>query len=87
MAEIYQEGERIETLDLGNDQTVLVTGKYHNTVTVSGGKVSITASDCPGEDCVHSGAIDAPGRSIVCLPNAVEVRVVGASSAVDFVVG
>lgn len=87
VAEIYQAGERIETLDLREDQTVLVTGKYHNTVTVSGGKVSITASDCPGEDCVHSGAIDAPGRSIVCLPNAVEVRVVGAASDVDFVVG
>ena len=87
MVEIYQEGVRIKTLDLSKDQTLTVDGKYQNTVTVSGGKVSITASDCPGEDCVHSGAIHAPGRSIVCLPNGVEVRVVGQSADVDFVVG
>lgn len=87
VAEIYLDGERIETLDLSKDQMVSIDGNYHNTVTVSGGKVAITASDCPGEDCVHSGAITAPGRSIVCLPNGVEVRVVGQSADVDFVVG
>ena len=87
VAEIYQDGQRIMILDLSKDQTVSVDGRYHNTVAVSGGKVAITASDCPGEDCVHSGAIHAPGRSIVCLPNAVEVRVVGQSADVDFVVG
>ena len=87
VAEIYLDGERIETLDLNKDQMVSIDGNYHNTVTVSGGKVAITASDCPGEDCVHSGAITAPGRSIVCLPNGVEVRVVGQSADVDFVVG
>ena len=87
VAEIYLDGERIETLDLNKDQKVSIDGNYHNMVTVSGGKVAITASDCPGEDCVHSGAITAPGRSIVCLPNGVEVRVVGQSADVDFVVG
>ena len=87
VAEIYLDGERIETLNLSKDQMVSIDGNYHNTVTVSGGKVAITASDCPGEDCVHSGAITAPGRSIVCLPNGVEVRVVGQSADVDFVVG
>ena len=87
VAEIYLDGERIETLDLNKDQKVSIDGNYHNTVTVSGGKVAITASDCPGEDCVHSGAITAPGRSIVWLPNGVEVRVVGQSADVDFVVG
>ena len=85
--EIYQNGRRIETLDLSEDQELSVEGKYHNTITVRSGKVAITASSCPGEDCVHSGAIHAPGRSIVCLPNGVEVRVTGKSSDVDFVVG
>ena len=87
VAEIYLDGERIETLDLRKDQKVSIDGNYHNTVTVSGGKVAITASDCPGEDCVHSGAIQSSGRSIVCLPNEVEVRVVAQTSDVDFVVG
>ena len=87
VAEVYRDGELVKTLELEKDQTLDIDGKYHNTVTVSGGKVAITASDCPGEDCVHSGAIQASGRSIVCLPNGVEVRVVGASADVDFVVG
>ena len=87
VAEVYRDGELVQTLDLGEDQSVVIDGKYRNTVTISGGTVAITASDCPGEDCVHSGAIQASGRSIVCLPNGVEVRVVGASADVDFVVG
>ena len=85
--QIYQNGQLLKTLDLTRDQEMTVSGKYRNTIAVMDGKVSITASDCPGEDCVHSGAISAPGRSIVCLPNGVEVRVAGKPSDVDFVVG
>ena len=62
--QIYQNGQLLKTLDLTGEQEVIVTDKYRNTVTVADGKVAITASDCPGEDCVHSGAICAPGRSI-----------------------
>ena len=87
MAEVYQDGTLIKTLPLDTDISFEITGNYTNTVTVSGGAISITASDCPGEDCVHSGAIDSSGRSIVCLPNGVEVRVVSQTSDVDFVVG
>ena len=87
MAEVYQDGELVKTLSLEEDISFTLTGKYTNTITVHGGEISITESDCPGEDCVHSGAIHSAGRSIVCLPNAVEVRVVTGSADVDFVVG
>lgn len=87
VAEIYRDGQLLQTLSLDEEQSLTVTGSYTNTVTVSGGRVAITASDCPGEDCVHSGWIHTSGRSIVCLPNGVEVRVVNARSDVDFVVG
>ena len=87
MAEIYQSGELVKTLPLNEDTTFQITDRYANTITVRDGKISITESDCPGEDCVHSGAIHTAGRSIVCLPNAVEVRVVSSASDVDFVVG
>ena len=56
-AEIYQNGELVKTVSLNADTSFAVTGKYTNTVTVRDGKISITQSDCPGEDCVHSGAI------------------------------
>lgn len=87
MAQIYQSGELIKTVSLSEDTSFEVTGKYTNVVTVHEGAISITESDCPGEDCVHSGAIHASGRSIVCLPNEVEVRIVNSQSDVDFVVG
>ena len=64
-----------------------VTGDYMNTVTVRDGKIAVTESDCPGGDCVHSGWIGTSGRSIVCLPNRMEIRIVSATGDVDFVVG
>ena len=86
-AEIYQDGNLLKTVLLEEETSFVVTGKYTNTITVEDGRIAITASDCPGEDCVHSGGIHTTGRSIVCLPNGVEVRVVNAASDVDFVVG
>ena len=86
-AEVYHQGQLVKTLSLEEESSFEISGDYTNVVTVENGKVAITVSDCPGEDCVHSGAISASGRSIVCLPNEVEVRVVNAQSDVDFVVG
>lgn len=86
-AEIYQDGNLLKTVSLEEETSFVVTGKYTNIITVEDGRIAITASDCPGEDCVHSGGIHTTGRSIVCLPNGVEVRVVNAASDVDFVVG
>ena len=77
----------MKTLSLEEETSFEIGGKYTNVITVSGGPIPITASDCPGEDCVHSGAIKATGRSIVCLPNELEVRVISGASDVDFVVG
>ena len=86
-AEIYQDGNLLKTVSLEEETSFVVTGKYTNTITGEDGRIAITASDCPGDDCVHSGGIHTTGRSIVCLPNGVEVRVVNAASDVDFVVG
>lgn len=86
-AEIYREGELVKTLTLDMDTQFEIVGRYTNVISVQNGQIAITASDCPGEDCVHSGAIKTTGRSVVCLPNEVEVRVVSGASDVDFVVG
>lgn len=86
-AQIYQNGELVKTVSLEEETSFEIGGKYTNVITVQNGNIAITESDCPGEDCVHSGAIHSSGRSVVCLPNAVEVRVVAQTSDVDFVVG
>lgn len=84
--EIYHQGELVKTLSLDRDDSFTFVGKYTNVITVQNGKVFVSYSDCPGEDCVHSSKISAAGRSLVCLPNGVEVRIVGKSDDVDFVV-
>ena len=86
-AEIYLNAKRIKTVSLTEDQTFEIADRYTNEITVADGKIAITRSDCPGEDCVHSGAIQNTGRSIVCLPNGLEIRIVAAQGDVDFVVG
>lgn len=87
VAQIYQNGKLVMTLPLDQPRELPITGGYCNTITVRDGKIAITDSDCPGQDCVHSGWLDSPGRSLVCLPNALEIRVVAEQSDVDFVVG
>ena len=86
-AQIYQNGELIKTVLLSEDQTFVVEGQYSCQITVKNGAISFTSSNCPGQDCVHSGSIQHAGRSLVCLPNKVEIRVISADSDVDFVVG
>jgi hypothetical protein len=45
--------------------------------------VRIVESSCPDKLCVERGAIDAPGSTIVCAPNAVTVRIGGDADALD----
>ena len=87
MAEIYLDGALIRQVSLDTPGEFTVTGDYTNTVTIRNGKIGVSASDCPGGDCVHSGWIGSSGRSIVCLPNRMEIRVIAVSGEVDFVVG
>ena len=87
MVMIYQEGKLIQELSLDHDTEFVIEGDYENVVTVKDGKAAITKSDCPGTDCVHSGWISGKGRSLVCLPNRVEIRIEGKQeSDVDFIV-
>lgn len=85
VARIYLNGELVHEMPLDVDAEYAVSGAYHNTVTVKNGKVSVTFTDCPGGDCQKTGWIDSAGRSIVCLPNHVEIVITGEAS-VDAVV-
>lgn len=84
MAVVYKDGEKMQELSLNEDAEVKLTYEYTNLIQIKDGKVSIVESDCPGEDCVHSGWISETGRSIVCLPNRVEIRMEGEAD-VDFI--
>lgn len=84
--EIRLDGVLVHSQPLTQDGVFTVEGEYTNTVTVQDGRVAVTASDCPGSDCVHSGWAQEAGRAIICLPNRMEIRLTG-SSGVDAVVG
>lgn len=77
--QIWQDGALLYELPLDTDTELTVGGKYENTVTIRGGAVCVSHATCPGGDCVRSGSIRDAGRGIVCLPNRLEIRLVGAS--------
>ena len=43
----------------------------------------VESSDCPSQDCVHTGHISRSGQSIVCLPARVVVQLVGGDGGED----
>lgn len=87
MVAVYQEGKKVQEISLEQETEVLVENKYTNKIVVKEKRVAIVESDCPGRDCVHSGWISGKGRSLVCLPNSVEIRIEGETdSEVDFIV-
>ena len=47
------------------------------TLELDGRRVRISHSDCPGQDCVHTGWIDEAGEQIICLPNKLIISLVG----------
>ncbi len=81
--QIWQNGEMIHEWPLNSDREFIVEGEYHNTIVTLDGRAAITESNCPGEDCVHTGWISRNGRSIICLPNRVEIRIVGGDPGED----
>ena len=86
LVQIYQDGQLVKEVPLQENATITIPGEYQNIIQVQDGKVAITEANCPGNDCVHIGWISTPGASIVCLPNRLEIRIVG-SDGVDLVVG
>ena len=45
--------------------------------------ISVSQSDCPTQDCVHTGVITRSGQSIVCLPARIIVQLVGGPASDD----
>ena len=58
-------------------------------VTFTAESAQVTASDCPTQDCVHTGAITGNGQSIVCLPARIIIQLEGGgdTGGPDLVIG
>lgn len=70
------------------ERTVQANG-YTLNIILTDKEVWVEESDCPTQDCVHTGHISRSGQSIVCLPARVTVRLVGGTGEpdVDAVIG
>lgn len=60
---------------------------YTLTIHASSHQVEILHSDCPGQDCVHAGAIYRSGQSLICLPAQVVIHLEGGEDGPDAIVG
>lgn len=83
-------GEEAERVKLNNfTETTVTHNGYTLRITADGNGVRVADSDCPTQDCVHTGTITRAGQSIVCLPAQVVVHLEGAASAdaPDVIVG
>ena len=89
-AVVSVDGEEIDRAVLGGEEVrTYPAGAYTLTVRFASGGVRVEASDCPTQDCVHTGTIRKSGQTIICLPARFILRLEGGSeeNAIDAVVG
>ena len=67
----------------GETQRTVEGGGYTLEICLTDTEVWVEHSDCPTQDCVHTGRISRSGQSIVCLPARVVVELEGGSTADD----
>lgn len=77
------DGVTVATVPLGMDGEYPLNGGT-NTLVVRGGEAYLIDSHCPDHRC-ERGTISRRGESLTCLPNRLQVRVVGEGEA-DFTV-
>lgn len=82
-----QEADRVALTPLREPLLRTYTGQgYTLTVEFSPDGVRVAEADCPNLDCVHTGLVGRPGRSVVCLPARIAIRLTG-DGGVDAVLG
>jgi len=76
-AVIYQDGEEIYRLDLGEEThlTLEYIKGQENVIAVKNGNVSVTSATCPDQICVRQGAVSETGETIVCLPHKLVIEI------------
>ena len=86
-AEILSDGALMHTVDLRIDREITITtyNGGHNVIMVKDGKIAVTEATCPDHYCMQRGYCDR-GTQIVCLPNRLVIRFVGAQE-IDAVAG
>jgi hypothetical protein len=73
-AAVFQDGKLFQRLKLDKDQeVVLFNGKM--LLELKDGRLRVKESDCPRRICLHTGWIQHPGETIVCVPNKMVIEI------------
>lgn len=76
--ELSVNGELWGVYPLSEQRRITVETEYgRNVVEISGGTVSVTESDCNGQDCLRFGKIENSGQVIMCLPHRLIISIRG----------
>lgn len=83
---VIRDGEQnVYELPLSQNTTKTVTTDLGtNLIEIKDGRVHVEEADCPNQDCVHQGWIDAAGEQIVCLPHKLTVDIVDESAKATY---
>ncbi len=82
-------GGNTKTYSLSEPTSFTVNGQNGHTVTVEiqNGAVRVVSSTCPDHLCEQGGWFSENGRSAVCVPAGISIRVMGNGQAIDGVTG
>ena len=89
-AVVSVDGVETERLALEEAERTIQAGRYTLRLRLTETEVWVESSDCPTQDCVHTGHISRSGQSIVCLPARIIIRLEGGTvdkDAPDVVIG
>lgn len=83
---VIRDGEQnVYELPLNQNTTKTVTTDLGtNLIEIKDGRVHVEEADCPNQDCVHQGWVDAAGEQIVCLPHKLTVDIVDESAKATY---
>lgn len=83
VAEIYKNGELIERIKLSGDKNEFTVIEDGNNLIHIGHKAYIIHADCPAQICRNTGFIDSGVFPIICVPNRLEIRIVGGENPLE----
>ena len=70
---IYSDGVEYRTLLLDKDTEITI--KEKNNLCIKDGEAFVNWADCPDKLCIKQGKITETGKSIVCLPNKLTIKI------------
>ena len=85
-AEVWQDNELVERVELTDSTYRTIDLGGHNVIVLSGRTAAMQSADCRDQVCVRTGTLTRAGQVAVCLPNRVVLRIAGETSEIDAIV-